>query len=35
MAYYSNDMSAFASGIYFVSATAGEYSAARKIVLIK
>jgi hypothetical protein len=35
MARYSNDMSGFASGIYFVSAKAGVYQAARKIVLLK
>jgi hypothetical protein len=35
MAYYVNDMSGFASGVYFVRAQAGEYTAARKIVLMK
>jgi hypothetical protein len=35
MARYANDMSGFASGVYFVSAKAGEYSAVRKIMLIK
>jgi hypothetical protein len=35
MAYYVNDMSGFASGVYFVRAQAGEYAAARKIVLMK
>jgi hypothetical protein len=35
MAYYVNDMSGFASGVYFVQARAGEYAAAKKIVLMK
>jgi hypothetical protein len=35
MAYYVNDMSGFASGVYFVHVQAGEYAAAKKIVLMK
>jgi hypothetical protein len=35
MVSYSNDMSGFASGVYFVRAQVGEYTAAKKIVLMK